>query len=289
MPRIAVVSHGSPDYLIDIVADGLIRLLGRDHVHLDYRIGGWAWDVRVPQLFSGFEGFNAFAAAEADGLVVSVRVDPGLIDDWTARTGRSCVAVVDGEDDVEIREPFLGRARVYFKREFLRGADHPPRVRPLPFAAIPETAVEGGARSRAVFFRASRTHRWRSDVADALGAMGFEVHDKTMPKAEYNALLASSLVCPSVRGAGWDTYRYWEIPFFGSVLLSQRLPIHIDDDFVDGEEAVFFATVEEFRGALRWLLAHPAEAERIARAGQRKCLARHLSSHRAATVLDATI
>jgi len=34
--KVAVVSNGSPDYLIDIVTDGLIRLVGRERVHLSY-------------------------------------------------------------------------------------------------------------------------------------------------------------------------------------------------------------------------------------------------------------
>jgi hypothetical protein len=34
--KVAVVSTGSPDFQIDIVADGLIRLLGKENVHLDY-------------------------------------------------------------------------------------------------------------------------------------------------------------------------------------------------------------------------------------------------------------
>jgi hypothetical protein len=90
-----------------------------------------------------------------------------------------------------------------------------------------------------------------------------------------------------VRGAGWDTYRYWEIPFFGSVLLSQRIPVAIPDNFVEDTEAVFFDTIPEFAAKLIWLLDHPADAERIAKAGQQKCMARHLSTHRATTVLEA--
>jgi hypothetical protein len=287
--NVAVVSGGSPDYLIDIVADGLIRLLGRGCVHLDYRIGGWNWDLRVTQLFEGFEGFNVFAAAEAECLITSTRVDCGVIDRWKALTGRTAVAVLDGEDDDVIREPFAARAKAYFKREYLRGCSYPAHVHPLPFAAIPEERMDGTRKTRPVFFRATATHPLRAAVADQIRALGFEVNGTALPKPAYNELLAASIVCPSVRGAGWDTYRYWEIPLFGGVLLSQKLPIAIADDFVDGEEALFFETIPEFAARLAWLLDHPADAERIARAGQQKSAARHLSIHRAATVLDALV
>ena len=285
--RAAALSHGSPDYLIDIVIDGLIDVLGRDQVHLDLCIGPANWDARVPHLFARCEGFNSFAAADADVLIASVRSDPQIIDEWKRTSGRQAVAIIDGEDDEVIRESFLRRAVVYFKREFMAGVSYPVNVRPLPFAAIPESRIAIGPRARPVFFHANDTHALRCDVKRELRSLGHQVSGGLIPKAEYNQLIASALICPSVRGAGWDTYRYWEIPFLGSVLLSQRLPIVIPNDFVEGEEAVRFDTVSDFRSRLQWLLEHPDAAEEIARAGHAKCMTAHLSAHRAATVMDA--
>src|SRR6266850_1579784 len=43
----------------------------------------------------------------------------------------------------------------------------------------------------------------------------------------------------SLRGRGFDTFRYWEIPWSGALLVSEELPILIPDNFLPDREAVF--------------------------------------------------
>jgi hypothetical protein len=104
-----------------------------------------------------------------------------------------------------------------------------------------------------------------------------------LPWEEYMRLLASSRICISVRGAGFDTYRYWEIPYAGSLLLAERPQTVIPDNFVDGEEAVF-APVELLGEVARRLLERDTTA--IAAAGREKLLRSHTSVARAQVVLD---
>ena len=53
--KVGVISKGSPDYLIDIVTDGLIRLLGRQSVALDYNVRGGC-SGSYAHLLQGFQG-----------------------------------------------------------------------------------------------------------------------------------------------------------------------------------------------------------------------------------------
>lgn len=286
--KAAVISHGSPDYLIDIVTDGLIRLMGRDRLHLRYNRTSTA-DPYRSQLLSGFGGQNKIDFLEANLLVASVRTNPAEIAAWVKETRGGRVAIIDGEDEPVIRSSHYHLASIYYKREFLPNAGYPSRVRPLPFGAIPEDRPEVPARDIPVTFAVGITSPIRIEIQSVLKAMGVKADITMRAKKEYNSILARSLIGISARGAGWDTYRYWETAYFGCALLSQRLAITIPGNFVDGTEAIFFDGIDDFRKKLEWLLADPARAIAIGNASRKACMERHLSIHRAKTVLESVL
>lgn len=285
--RIGVISRGSPDYLIDIVTDGLIRLLGRQNLSLDYNArGGWGGQYAI--LLQGFQGPEPFDIHDADVLIGSVR-SLDAVGAWMKRTGRSRVALIDGEDGPDIRSPWEHSVRVYFKREYLQGVDYIPSVRPLPFGAIPEKIPDVPRAGNPVFFRAHGSSPIRSEIGEVLKGLGYPVPSGRVEKDEYNRDLASSLVGVSARGGGWDTYRYWEVPYFGTALLSQRLGIVIPDDFEEGREAAFFSGMVDFKEKLTGMLKQPEETAAMGRRARERCLKRHMSIHRAQAVLEALI
>lgn len=286
--KVAVISNGSPDYLIDIVTDGLIRTLGRDRVHLRFNQTSTA-DPYRSQLLNGFGGQNKIDFLEANLLVASVRSNPADIAAWVKETHGGRVAIADGEDDPIIRTTHYSLAAIYYKREFLPGAGYPSRVRPLPFAAIPEEIPQVQARDIPVTFSVGITSPIRIEIQSALKAMPVKADMAIRTKTEYNSILARSLIGISARGAGWDTYRYWETAYFGCALLSQRLGITVPANFVDGTEAIFFDGMDDFRKKLEWLLADPARAAAIGKASRTACMERHLSIHRAKTVLESIL
>lgn len=55
---------------------------------------------------------------------------------------------------------------------------------------------------------------------------------------------------------------------------------------VENKEAIFFSDVIDFQHKLIKLLADPEKALAIGREGRKACLERHMSTHRAKTVLD---
>ena len=97
-------------------------------------------------------------------------------------------------------------------------------------------------------------------------------------------VLSSSRIAISVRGDGFDTYRYWEIPYAGAMLLSETPRTVIPDNFVDGAEAVF-AEPKQLAAEARRLLESDG-VESIAAAGRAKLMDKHLSRHRAEVVLE---
>ena len=137
-------------------------------------------------------------------------------------------------------------------------------------------------------FLARPTSPERAAVIDALrdlerdGAVVRTAPESGAPWHEYFALLARSRIGVSVRGLGYDTYRYWEIPYAGTLLLAETPQTVIPHNFEDGREAVF-APVERLAERARELL--DGDTREIAEAGRRKLLASHTSVHRAQTVL----
>src|SRR5439155_19252886 len=96
---------------------------------------------------------------------------------------------------------------------------------------------------------------------------------------------SSSRICFSLHGLGYDTYRYWEIPYTGSLLLSEPSRTVIGDNFTDRREAVFAAPTHLVETA-RQLLEQPIETEQIAAAGRAKLLQFHTSIQRAQIVAE---
>jgi len=285
--RIGVVSSGSPDYLIDIVTDGLIRLLGRERLSLEYNVrGGWGGQYAI--LLKGFQGPEPFDIYEADALIGSVRSIPFVIS-WMKRTGKMKIAIVDGEDDSVIREPWDSMAVAYFKREYLKDRKYSSLIYPLPFGAIPEELPDVSEVNNPVFYLANNSSPIRNEVIQVLMGMGYQVPTERIEKSEYNKGIASSVLAISSKGMGWDTYRYWEIPYFGTGLLSQRLEIVIPNDFIEGEEAEFFSTAVDLREKIEKMLIDPEKTIKMGQRGREKCLKYHLSENRARTVLEALV
>jgi hypothetical protein len=279
--KVSVIAYCFPDYLMEILSDGLIRLLGRENVSFDANHATPQDSMRAP-IYEKIRAPNAFGPYGGDVLVASTRSGTDRIRDWMGKTGRRRVAVIDGEDDSILRGDFMALASVYFKREIPLSSHLPAgNIRPLPFGAIPEE-IPVVERSRAVTFLGKRTDQMREGVWQALGS-----REEFIGKDEYNKALASSVIGVSVRGAGWDTYRYWETAYFGCALLAQFPAIHVPGNFEDGREAVFWRSVSEFKSKLDLLLSDRKRALEIGQAGRAAVLERHLSTHRAKTVLEA--
>lgn len=236
--------------------------------------------------------------------------------------GRPPVVYIDGEDDSDVLA-VLPRVDVYFKREILltgvrnrlrearrrrrdqrerHEADDSPaapigiawasdtRLRPLPLGWV-GPLPEPHEREFDVAFLHAPTSEQRAVVRaqlERLAADGYRVRllgeGERLDWWSYMDVLARSRIGVSVRGLGYDTFRYWEIPAARALLLAEEPRTVIPGNFVDGREAVF-APVGRLVARIPELLAGDADA--VARAGHERLLEAHTSVHRAQTVLDA--
>lgn len=104
--------------------------------------------------------------------------------------------------------------------------------------------------------------------------------NKSFSNNDYFNMLKNSRIGLSLRGTGYDTYRYWEIPAHSAALLSQRLPLVIPNDFVDEESALYFSNVEELKRKMYKYLIKTDEWRTIAKNGNKLYLKYHTPENR---------
>lgn len=105
-------------------------------------------------------------------------------------------------------------------------------------------------------------------------------------KEDYINLLKATKVGLSLRGVGYDTWRYWEIPCSGSALLSQKLPISVPNDFVDGESAIYFNNFEELKSKINRYLIKSNEYKEVARKGKEHFFRYHTPEKRVRYLIE---
>jgi len=309
--NVAIISGGSPDYLIDIVADGMVRFLGHEKLYIKYfwLRPGAREDRRFRHLYaSTISHENRISFSECEALIASVRVPIEWIARYKQRGG--IVAILDGEDSGELKDKYLKLADAYFKREcFLSGEypvkvfnvprgrrfvpcyhkKYPANVFDLPFAVVPVICSSGDGdvqKTGNVFFAGGAGQKIRRQLEEMI--VGIVGNSTCMPNVlnmeEYAREVRRHWICVAPRGSGWDTYRYWEIPYFGSVLLCQKSELKIEDDFVHGESCLKFSTVGEAKSLIEEFLQKKDKLSYIASKGKELVMSKHLSVHRAMKV-----
>lgn len=97
--------------------------------------------------------------------------------------------------------------------------------------------------------------------------------------------LAACKVVLNLRGGGWDTMRYWEVPAVGSFMLSQKPGIVIPDNFENEKEIVFVQDdLSDLLELGEYYLKHEEKRESIAKQGHQKLLACHADTKRVAYI-----
>ena len=107
-----------------------------------------------------------------------------------------------------------------------------------------------------------------------------------VPWNEYIEKMQQSKVSIAYPGNGFDTIRYWEIPYYGSALASPRLPIVIENNFKDMDSAIFFSDFSDFKKKIMEVLSN-GQWKDIAKKGQEHFQKYHTEKERARRVLSA--
>jgi hypothetical protein len=320
--KVLYINRPKPDYVQDFIFTGLVKILGISNViefpwnprfHFNYRKYpkniGYVKKTLIKSVITSFDKRNVdviiVASCHPDNFfkyleiidsipnhIPRVFLDGG---DWDAVGGD--LDRLGGDtllDQVNEKRPF----DLIFKREYVKSKQYDMNVLPLPICFNPDLLPVLKSRKKYdVGFWCVESDSLRTNVLKIIedefdckenGSVCNQVMKKYKRKGDfYFQELHSCNIALNVRGVGWDTLRYWEIPAVGSFMLTQEPQIEIENGFVDGKDAVFFNdTASDLLDLCRYYLEHENEREKIARNGHEKMLAYHTDKHRAAFVLN---
>ena len=178
-------------------------------------------------------------------------------------------------------------ARLYFKREYKGRHQRNKRIIPLSMCYsekyIP-TSIDG---ERIIpLFWAGGQNSYRQDCLKVALEFDRHIYGANMAQPVYAAQLLQTRIGLSLKGFGWDTVRYYEVPAHGALLLAQRPKIFIANPFIDGETAVLFDTPEQLRGLLHFLIRHPDYVDKVRLQGHAWLKKYHTSTMRATQLLE---
>ncbi len=209
-------------------------------------------------------------------------------------------AVVDGSDyrdfsGIKTIDP--GEAPLIFKREYVPEMhDHLGNVRPLSFSILDSWRRPGRVAKFISFSFAGSMHQRRQVFLRHVADMIDDPHSLVSPgglhHGQYWSLLDASRMAISLRGAGWDCVRTWEILSRRDTLLLLESPGRVrmmDPLLVDGEHCAMFTSPKDLVEKLRHYSANEADRKRVARAGRNFAFQHHSTFARAKHILRSCL
>ncbi|MFQ3574251.1 MAG: glycosyltransferase [Thermodesulfovibrionales bacterium] len=314
MLRILFLTHPYPNYVPDLLLHGLRKLLGERVI--DY--------PRKECLYKGFLGTGVSDESQLlkgwfpkddniDREDIDKKIQKGfftyvLCDLRAINTVLGgnldipkdlCFAIIDGEDTRQ-RIP-LGNYLV-FQRE-TDGSDYSI---PLQMS-MPEDVLniirnfDNVEKRYSVCFLGSAAHMSDDRISyitaikerysDALlNLTHIPTPQNPMPQGrlgriDYYTALQSCKVVLNLKGAGYDTFRYWENCSTLSVHLSQNTPLLIPNDFIEGQHILRFSTVREMIDKIDMVLQDKINSTDMVQNCRNHLLKYHLTTKRAEYVL----
>lgn len=326
-PRVLFISAwDGQDYGCGWMLDGLCELLGWRNViewpHNPYhhlpplQIRQYDSELHYPrQFWDESEIRDILRAGGIDLVVLSSTRMVALgtyrqLEPWLhcSTTG---LVVLDMEDSRELNcralFPTDMLVRAVFKREWYP-IDYgvPVPVLPLPFSYPASRAVAPWQKPIAgplVFYHAhdwgwapdSPRHRMAAALRERFGEdadVGLSEEGGTrqgrLSNVEYHQRLAGAKIAVALNeGGGSDNNRYWESVAHGCVLVSDQPRHGIPDNFVDGQEAFFYQSIEHAVEIIARLAEDDALRLRVATAGFAKFWNTHTTAGRARYLLQS--
>jgi hypothetical protein len=162
------------------------------------------------------------------------------------------------------------------------------KLKPFPLTVPkPSMPMRKGRRKNQFMFVGTYNNPERRKYAEAASSIlaranmkNYYIGERKFPKEDYFDMLRNCKIGLSLRGTGYDTIRYWEIPAYGAALLSQRLPLCLPHNFVDEESALYFDNADELERKIDRYLIKTNEWMTIAREGHRNYLKYHTPEKR---------
>jgi hypothetical protein len=322
--KILFLNSNKFDYLQDIVYSGLVKTLGFSNVLSVPFNKSYYFNFKEYPKNLGFNNgglfqnlINRLTKFDFDVVIVgsTKKLPFDLYNKILLKIPYSCpVVFLDGGDFSEIGGDLtrLGYPELYdatvmkrpfdliFKREMFKNQDYAENVYPCPFAFNLDRIRNVKAVSEKkydVAFWAGESHEDRKKSFDLLKGK-YDCDQNGTSKGQtlksydrkgdfYFEEVKRCKITINVRGNGWDTLRFWEIPALGSFMLSQELDIIIPNDFKDGLNISYFAKdFSNFYEKIDYFLENEIEREKISKAGYNHLVKYHTDIVRAQYIID---
>ncbi|HCQ31618.1 TPA: hypothetical protein DIU27_04540 [Candidatus Collierbacteria bacterium] len=301
-----------PDYGLDTLYSALYEHLGAENI-FEYPEKGILHGekhnryVNYPNFFqlektrTDAEKFEMLKRDEFDYLLVGCRAfahytyhrnrNRHYDDDFYALLKEKSLIVptilVDQGDDPGINHDLIKElhAKLYFKREFKKENALDRMIIPFNFS-YPEVPHDIHSNYILDVFWAGKVNPSREPyVLAAEELLNTKFYNRYRQSA-YRKTLAEYKIGLNLKGLGDDTVRYYEIPAYGALLFSQKLSIVIENDFKDGETAIFFDGIDEMKEKLLFCLHHERYVDKIRLAGYRWFTKYHSNKVRATQFME---
>ena len=311
------------DYLQDLTFVGLVKVLGRDNV-LEYSLNtNYLLPLKKYPRNIGYTGFgpglfkSLFVGFRDVDCVIVPAAKPRCFELYEKIVPliKSSVKTVfiDGGDwpeiggdlkrlhDNQIYNRVTGKRPfdIIFKREFFKNTQYEKNIFPLPFSinANLYNNIQVLPFKYDVSFWAVESHPIRTQALSLLenhfdclenGTVLNQNFRRYKRKGKrYFEELVRSRILLNMRGAGWDTLRYWEIFGLQRFMLSQRLDILIPHDFEENKEIVYFNNdLSDLEDLCNFYLKNEALREKIAVKAHQKAIIYHTDVARARYILE---
>lgn len=312
--RILFVTHPYPNYVPDLLLHGLRRLLGsrvvdyprKDCLYVGYLGTGVADESQLLK-----QWFREDSAIDREDIsykvysgyfqyiILDLRSAQAFFASYDAARIGSLIVIIDGEDSPQRIPP--GRY-IVCQRE-TDGSDYSI---PLPMALPQEvfdliTALDASEKRHSIGFLGSFSSLCdeRKALIDVLMARYLDAlltatavpsASSPMPhgrlgRMEYYAALQGCRMVLNLQGAGCDTFRFWENCACRAVHISQRMPLYIPNDFVDGQDILRFSDKEELLRHIDSVLEGAVSSEEMIDSCRERLCRHHLTERRAEYLL----
>lgn len=184
-----------------------------------------------------------------------------------------------------------------FKREYCLDREYPANCHPLPMSfnydLMPKLSKN---KKYDVAFWAVESDSIRTKALEILenkydckenGTTKNQIMKKYKRKGTfYLQEINSAKIGLNLRGAGWDTLRFWELTGMGCFVISQKLNIKIEHPFIDGEDVIYCKDdLSDLLELCDYYLENPVEREKIAANARKKVEQFHTDEYRASYVI----
>ncbi len=110
--------------------------------------------------------------------------------------------------------------------------------------------------------------------------------DGRLGRDKYYAGLQSCSIILNLRGAGYDTFRFWENAACNALHLSEEMPLFIPNDFKDGKHIIRFSNIDQLRRIIDDKLANKQDIDQVIKNSHQHLKDFHLTTKRATYFLD---